>query len=200
MRLENVFLYIVVSVCITIFVHAILEMVAGYENRKGLSVLQKILLLSLVFLSEVSLWIFSPEHLAENTCSMALLLVIAVIDAQTGYVYNCFSYFILFTSGVLAACNWPTPSNYELQLLSIFILFIVCAVALKGLGAGDVPVYFSVMFYYLRYSECPAEAVVFMLLLSQFLFGVGALLGRKKQLPLVPYIWMAHLFTMCIWI
>lgn len=199
MQIANVVIYIFISCFITVSVGSVLQMVTFYEKRKGMTILENLFLTGMVMLSIYVLWSFSPENMIVNICSMALLLIIAVIDGQTGYVYNCFNYFLFFSYAIMAIVKWPSLSRYELQLQSIFILVVVISVALKGMGIGDMPVYFALMFYYLKYSDFPADAAVFMLLSSQFLFFIGLLLNRTKQLPLVPYIWIAHSLTMCIW-
>ena len=199
MRVENVIIYIFISCFITVSVGSVLQMVASYEKRKGMTILEKLLLTGMVMLSIYILWSFSPGKMATNICSMAILLTIAIIDGQTGYVYNCFSYYLLFSYAIMAMFKWPYLSRYELLLLSICILVVVLCVAFKGMGTGDMPIYFALMFYYLRYSECPADAAVLMLLLSQFLFFIGLLVNRTRKLPLIPYIWIAHIITMCIW-
>lgn len=191
----------VAGVCAYAFIVCVLRLVGRLEHRQYPdSRAQCILLGCMVSFVVLFLYGVLPSRLPADVCSMAFLFTIAVIDELTGYVYDCFGIYAVVCSGMTVLLHGiPRLGSRELLLMGIYLAAVFLSAALKGLGAGDVPVYLALMLYYLRYVSFPAQAAVFLLLLSQLLFGISALIQRKRHLPLVPYICMAHYVTLCLW-
>lgn len=183
------------------FIYAALHIIENYENQIRIVRTGQVLSLSgMVIMAGCLLLSVSEQSFFPNLCSMGILAVLAVVDAQTGYVYDCFGYFAVICTGILSMQKgMASLSNRELGMILLFLAAVIIAAALKGLGKGDVPIYFALLFYYIKYTAFPADAVLFMLLASQMFFGFAALIKRRKRLPLVPYIFLSHLMTLCIW-
>lgn len=184
------------------FIFAALQIIGKYEQRRYVSGCWQIIMLSGInIFTGALLYAVTPLHYYQNMCSMACLLVVAIIDEQTGYIYDCFGVGAVIICGVLALSQgFITLNSREMLIIGLYIMVICLAAALHGLGNGDVPVYLALLLYYLRYAVYPADAAICMLLASQMFFTVSALLHKKSKLPLVPYIYMAHLVTLCLWV
>ncbi len=190
-----------VGICTSLlFVFAALRIVAVYEGRQCFAGKSQPFFLG--SLTVVAVWIAGiskSEDFAPAVCSLAILLVLAVIDGQTGYVYDFFGFGGLFVCGLLAGMTWPELTRREQLFVWIYIVIVFLSGALRGIGFGDVFVYLAILFFYVRYLSFPADGALFMLMFSQSVCVIGFLIKRKKRIPLVPYIWMAHVVTLLLW-
>ena len=140
------------------------------------------------------------ENKGSNICSIGILLVIAIIDETTGYIYDGWNYVLLLFCMIFALTKWPTwLTEREVRTIFIYLVFVVLMGLIHGIGIGDVPVFLALILFYLRTTNFPADAVVCLLILSIGLGVLNCLVQRKKWLPLAPSIWMAHLITICVW-
>lgn len=183
------------------FICTVLHIISVLEQQKYISrIYQVIMLLGLVALAECVL-IHTPSYLGPNMCSTAFLLVTGIIDERTECVYDCFGITAVAICSILSLSGRRVQLNkFEWILIGFYIGAVLLAAVLHGMGAGDVPIYLALLLYYFRFTSFPAQAAIFMLYLSQALFGMMALIKRKRYLPLVPYICLAHLITVCLWV
>lgn len=192
------------AICLSFwFVYLALVIISIYEQRTYLHRQEQILLLAgIIVLGTCLLHTGSARYLCANICSMSFLLVAAVIDAATGYVYNCFNYILLTAAMLLHGMEKEKEMliKGELGFIFLYLAVIIFSAALHMIGEGDIPVYFALMFYYMAYSFFPAAAALFLLMASLTFYLLGVLINRKKRLPLVPYICLAHLITLCLWV
>lgn len=94
-----------VSACITAgFVFPALNMVAAYEERQCFIRKSQAVCLTVIML--LNIWLLQAAGccMAPNLCSYAFLLVTAVIDEQTGGIYDCFGWFLI-AAGALAVLS-----------------------------------------------------------------------------------------------
>lgn len=143
----------------------------------------------------------SSGNKVSNICSFGILLVVAAVDEITGYIHDWWNYVVL--PGTLVFSLTEVRRNLterELLLIVAYLIFVISMGLLHGIGAGDVPILMALLLYYLRTATFPADATIFLLLLSVGIALVRCLINRKKWLPFVPAICMAHLFTTCVWV
>lgn len=142
----------------------------------------------------------SSGNKVSNICSFGILLVVAVIDEITGYIYDWWNYVMLLGTLVFSLPGVHINlTERELILIAAYLVFVILMGFLHGIGAGDVPILMALLLYYLRTSTFPEDAAICLLLLSVGIALVRCLINRKKWLPFAPAICLAHLITICIW-
>ena len=128
-------------------------------------------------------------------CS-SVLLVIAIMDASTGYIYEFWTYVgIVFGAIVILFLPVPKININEMILMLVYVITIIVSGLFEGFGRGDVGIYLSLLLFYIMLTDLAAEMAIVMLFLSQVITGIMILFYRKRRIPLVPSIWLAHLIT-----
>lgn len=128
-------------------------------------------------------------------CS-SVLLVIAIMDASTGYIYEFWTYVgIVFGAIVILFLPVPKININEMILMLVYVITIIVSGLFDGFGSGDVGIYLSLLLFYMMFTDLAAEMAIVMLFLSQVITGIMILFYRKRRIPLVPSIWLAHLIT-----
>lgn len=175
-------------------------MLAVVDNRDYMKRYQLIVVAVLSTMSVFSLLLCQGEQGIWHMGGIVLLFIIAVEDAITGYVYDIAGISLWFFSLVCSLVKGPMQwESYEVEIVLMFLGLWIVFVALEWMGTGDLPLLFALLLYYMAFCEQPMYAVIFMYLVSQLIYAVFAVILREKALPLVPALYIAHVFTLCVW-
>ena len=123
-----------------------------------------------------------------NTANLLYLAIISFFDLRTGRIPNFLTYG--FFAAMLFYNIFKLPSkipNHLLSALFFFIIFLITALATKGLGLGDVKLA-AVMGY--TSGLFKTSIILFFACLSGItIFLVLKVLKREhKQLPFAPFV------------
>lgn len=101
-------------------------------------------------------------------------------DWQEGFVYDLWS-LLLFLVSLLN--TWGDWSLHSLGLLLFLVILRIYDQKEELLGRGDYLILLSVSMYM-------GDALPIVLLVTSFAAQVSAKLTGKRQIPLVPYLWL----------
>lgn len=184
------------------FIYAALAYMESFDKKNRFLKDTSLLYLSGIIVTGICLInASSGGYKSSNICSLGVLLVVAVIDETTGYIYDWWNYLLLAGTMLFSLSGVANGlTEREWKLIFLYLIIVILMGVLHGVGAGDVPLLMALLLYYLRTATFPADAAIFQLLLSVGIGVVRCLVNRKKWMPLAPAICLAHLFTVCVWI